>query len=87
MPTKKRHSRVGWYEEYRCGCVSETVRRKRDLLGYCPKHGEDRRAVHADLSGDSQTSKNLGEVRRLRSTGFGSCAEPYCAFSEDSSGA
>jgi hypothetical protein len=33
----------GWLEEYRCGCVSEYVERKRDLLGYCKHHGEDRR--------------------------------------------
>lgn len=38
--------RKGWFEEYRCGCVSEVVKRKRDLLGYCGKHGEDRRHVH-----------------------------------------
>ncbi len=40
----------GWWEEYRCGCVSETVKRKKDLLGYCPKHGEDRRHVHQDTA-------------------------------------
>lgn len=34
---------VGWWEDYKCGCVSEVVRRKRDLLGYCGKHGADRR--------------------------------------------
>ncbi len=42
----------GWYEEYRCGCVSDTVRRKRELLGYCGKHGDERtaRSPHRDLS-------------------------------------
>jgi hypothetical protein len=39
---------IGFWEEYRCGCVSETVNRRRDLMGYCPKHGEDRRRVHRD---------------------------------------
>lgn len=38
----------GWWEEYRCGCVSELVPRKRDLLGYCGTHGDDptRRSPH-----------------------------------------
>ena len=31
-----------WTEEYRCGCVSEPVRVKKDLCGYCPTHGENR---------------------------------------------
>ena len=35
-----------WFEEYRCGCVSEIVDRKKDLLGYCGLHGEDRRHIH-----------------------------------------
>lgn len=39
----------GWWEEYRCGCVSETVARKKDLLGYCGKHGENRRQVFPEL--------------------------------------
>lgn len=34
-----------WFEEYACGCVSPTVRLKRELVGYCPKHGADRRGV------------------------------------------
>jgi hypothetical protein len=29
-----------WLEEYHCGCATEETR-KRDLPGYCPKHGED----------------------------------------------
>lgn len=32
-----------WWEEYRCGCVSDAVPRKRDLSGYCPTHGESSR--------------------------------------------
>ena len=40
---------IGWWEEYACGCVSETVKRKRDLLGYCGIHGADRRHVHPEL--------------------------------------
>lgn len=44
---------IGWWEEYRCGCVSETVTRKKDLPGYCPQHGDDRRHVHRDWEPDA----------------------------------
>ena len=37
--------RIGWFEEYRCGCVSETAMTRKDLLGYCGKHGDDRRQI------------------------------------------
>ena len=33
--------RVGWFEHYKCGCVSKTSKFKKDLLGYCGKHGHD----------------------------------------------
>lgn len=36
----------GWFDEYRCGCVSEVVRFKRELTGYCGKHGDNRRHVY-----------------------------------------
>ena len=39
-------SRDWWWEEYPCGCVSDIVRLKRELVGYCPKHGGDRRHTH-----------------------------------------
>lgn len=39
-------AQAGYFEEYRCGCVSEFEARKKDLCGYCPTHGEDRRHVH-----------------------------------------
>jgi hypothetical protein len=34
--------RKGWkyVAHYRCGCLEEAEKRK-DLLGYCGKHGED----------------------------------------------
>ncbi len=35
--------RTRWFEEYRCGCVSEYACLKKDLCGYCPIHGETRR--------------------------------------------
>lgn len=35
-----------WFEEYKCGCVSEVVKTKRELEGYCGKHGSDRRHIH-----------------------------------------
>lgn len=34
------------FEEYTCGCVSKLGVRK-NLLGYCPKHGADMRYVHS----------------------------------------
>lgn len=37
-----------WFEEYACGCVSETVDRKRDLLGYCAIHGADQRHIYRE---------------------------------------
>ena len=40
---------LGWWEEYRCGCVSATVKHKRELVGYCAQHGEDRRYAHKDV--------------------------------------
>lgn len=48
MTTKRRRKSdrlviLGWFEEYRCGCVSEITRFKKDLLGYCSRHGENRR--------------------------------------------
>jgi len=39
---------VGWWEEYRCGCVSRTVPHKKDLPGYCPRHGENSRGARRD---------------------------------------
>jgi len=39
--------RNGYFEVYRnCGCVSKIEQRKKDLLGYCEKHGTDRSEVH-----------------------------------------
>lgn len=37
----------GWFEEYKfCGCVSEVVATKKELVGYCKFHGGDRRHIH-----------------------------------------
>lgn len=38
----------GWWEEYTCGCVSGTVRFKKDLLGYCAQHGNSTRHAHPE---------------------------------------
>lgn len=46
MSDQPKESKRGWFEEYECGCVSEIVRLKRDLLGYCGQHGGSRRHVH-----------------------------------------
>ena len=34
-----------WFEAYSCGCVSAYERRKKDLLGYCGKHGDERNGI------------------------------------------
>lgn len=39
----------GYFEDYACGCVSEIVRYKKDLLGYCGQHGDSRRYVWPDV--------------------------------------
>lgn len=41
---------IGWFEEYSCGCVSDIVKRKKDLIGYCGIHGNDRRRIYPVLS-------------------------------------
>lgn len=49
MPIKSLPRKVGYFEEYRCGCTSETEKRRRDLPGYCGKHGDSRRAVFWEI--------------------------------------
>lgn len=45
-----------WWEEYECGCISKNSRTKKALCGYCPEHGDDRRALYKDgLPADEQT--------------------------------
>ena len=34
-----------WIEGYRCGCSADASL-KRELLGYCKDHGEDRRELY-----------------------------------------
>ena len=48
-----------WFEEYRCGCVSEDAPRKKDLLGYCSVHGEDRRALYKDDAPANKHTKGV----------------------------
>lgn len=47
----KRLVRRGWFEEYECGCVSETVRTRKELAGYCGQHGGDRKGVFREAPG------------------------------------
>jgi len=42
-----------WFEDYRCGCVSDLCDCKSDLLGFCAIHGADRRGVYKEWSGIS----------------------------------
>jgi len=44
-------SKRGWFEEYECGCVSDTVRTRSELLGYCGQHGGDRKGVFREVPG------------------------------------
>jgi hypothetical protein len=38
---------VRYFEEYKCGCVSKWGP-KRDLPGYCEKHGADRIHIYSN---------------------------------------
>ena len=55
----------GWFEEYECGCTSETVRYKKDLLGYCGFHGTDRRHIYPDMDMTpmNQSNSEAGEKK------------------------
>jgi len=33
-----------WLEEFKCGCTN-VIKTKREALGYCPVHGQDRRRI------------------------------------------
>ena len=49
-----------WFEEYGCGCVSPGERVKRELPGYCPTHGADRRNVYRENDTTAvQVSRNV----------------------------
>lgn len=44
-----------YWEEYSCGCVSPKSSKK-NLLGYCSRHGNDRRALYkGDMPADEAT--------------------------------
>lgn len=53
----KRLKITGWFEEYGCGCVSEMARFKKDLLGYCGQHGDNRRSVFPSIQADALLSQ------------------------------
>lgn len=57
----KRSNIIGWWEEYRCGCVSETVKHKKDLCGYCPKHGENARHIYPEMKAHPAPTKEEKE--------------------------
>ena len=53
----------GWFEEYACGCVSEIVKLKIDLPGYCGTHGADRRGTFRVKNGVAiQTARETGRA-------------------------
>lgn len=44
-----------WFAEYKCGCVSEFVNKKSDLLEYCGIHGDDiRNKWPSELGGEER---------------------------------
>lgn len=54
-----------WWEEYRCGCVSPVTPRKRDLLGYCSKHGESKRSVWRARGSDFRDGREELSAREI----------------------
>lgn len=54
--------KCGWFEEYHCGCVSPTVATRKNLPGYCPTHGDDRRGVFRE--GNDAAIKVERETRK-----------------------
>lgn len=49
-----------WYmEQYRCGCTF-VARFKKDLMGYCGRHGMDRQGVIYPLPTKNLTEADLG---------------------------
>lgn len=55
--------KTGWWEAYQCGCVSPTVRERRQLLGYCGTHGESRSAVFHETQAVIRSSSG-GHTKR-----------------------
>jgi hypothetical protein len=45
MSDKPKSKKNEWIEEYSCGCSSSTSTR-RELLGYCKKHGASRKNIY-----------------------------------------
>ena len=53
-----------WWEHYKCGCVSESVGRKKGLLGYCPCHGATRCKVFHVRKRLPETATKRKRVKR-----------------------
>ena len=51
LPIKKQPKKlpIGWFEEYTCGCISPTVKMKKDLVGYCGTHGNSSRGAFPEF--------------------------------------
>ena len=49
----------GWFEEYKCGCCSSAVKTKKELLGYCEKHGSDRIRIYPQIKRPPITTYKL----------------------------
>lgn len=62
----RRPKLLGWFEEYGCGCISETVKRRKDLLGYCGQHEKIGSAFFQILKCPPQVGLCVGNNRRKR---------------------
>ena len=49
-----------WTEEFSCGCTHST-RKKRDLVGYCARHGNDVRNLYKEWRGTMVLIERIGQ--------------------------
>ncbi len=56
-----------YVEEYMCGCCSPPVRGRKNLLGYCPKHGANRRYLHYENVFDPKAVEKVAKAEREKS--------------------
>jgi len=54
---------TGYFEHYKCGCVSKTVKYKKDLLGYCGVHGADLKMIYPVVKTIAATTQRNKEPR------------------------
>lgn len=58
-----------WYRElYGCGCVSGRADRKRQLMGYCPLHGQSRTALWTEDDDNETPYANVPQPKPRKHT-------------------